>query len=198
MEAYRQETDHFDLPQWARSRFAISVKIPPNTSIGICQQMLRNLLTERFHMITAVETREVSRYFLKVAKSGLKLKPVDGPPADPNASATMSMEDDGRQRYTFSRAPASRVFTALSAAIGVDSRARRIEISDIINETGLTGYYDGRLLFTLPTPSKLEQFPLPQSLDDAMVEQLGLTLELRKSPGRVLVIRSSDRTPTEN
>lgn len=195
-DAYRNEVDGFDLPQWPGSlSFAVNVSIPPNTSIGTCQQMLRNLLSERFHMVTAMEARDVERYYLKLAKSGLKLEPVSGPPADPNASVK-SEAKDGLVRYTFRAAPASRVFSAVTAAAILDARRRSLRIAGIVDETGLTGYYDGELEFTLP--SQPAQSPLPESLEEAIARQLGLTLELRKVPGKILVLRSADRMPTEN
>ena len=79
----------------------------------------------------------------------------------------------------------------------LDARAHALKVS-LSDETGLTGYYDGDLEYTIPLTSQLEQFPPTESLPDAVVRQLGLTLELRRAPGKVLVIRSSDRTPTEN
>jgi len=208
-DAYADEVDDFDFPQWSRmGNFAINVKIPPNTSVGTCRKMLQNFLAERFHMVTAVEIRDVQRYHLKVAKSGLKLKPVDDPPTDPNANFSLSVKD-GLELVSFRGAPMSRVLTTISANAILDARARSLRIAGVVNdpsfhlagvnsvidETGLRGYYDGEFRFAV-TASLHDEFA--ESLPDALSRQLGLTLELRKAPGKVLVIRSSDRTPTEN
>lgn len=109
-DAYGNVVEDFDLPEWLRNNgtFAVSVKIPPNTSADTCREMLRNLLAERFHLVADVETRELPRYFVKVAKSGLKLKPVDGPPANLNAAIDRGLENDFT-RWTFHGAPASSI-----------------------------------------------------------------------------------------
>lgn len=205
--AYEDVVDDFDLPQWTvyTGTFATSVRIPPNTSIEICRQMFRNMLAERFHLVTAVETREVPRYYVKVAKSGLKLKPVDGPPDDPDAAFSLSVKDSVA-RYVFRGAPMSRIFIAVSAAAVMEARAQSlkiarvvndpsIRIAEVIDETGLTGYYDGEFQFS---PAAILHDELAESLDDALTRQLGLILERRSIPGKVLVLRSSDRMPTEN
>lgn len=202
--AYHDEVDDFDFPVWTRAyssgRVAVSVKIPPGTTFRMCRKMLQNLLAERYHMVTGIEIREVSRYYVKVAKSGLKLKTV-APAADPNTDFRISVED-GLQRFEFRGASASRVFRVVESAALMDARFRAVDplyadfqIAEVVDETGLTGNYDGGFQFTLPRPN---QSPEPESLKDALERQLGLTLELRKAPGRVLVIRSSDCTPTEN
>lgn len=56
------------------------------------------------------------------------------------------------------------------------------------------GYYYGE--FTFSVTASLQDFA--ESLDGALTRQLGLTLERRRAPGKVLVIRTSDRVPTEN
>jgi uncharacterized protein (TIGR03435 family) len=72
---------------------------------------------------------------------------------------------------------------------------RITEIDSVIDETGLTGYYDGTFAFD---PLLSLHNESAESLKDSVARQLGLTLELRRTPGKVLVVRSADRTPTEN
>lgn len=212
-DAFRDVVDDFELPQWARNAgsFAISVKIPADTNVEMCNQMLQNLLAERFHLVADVETRNVEYYYVKVAKSGLKLKPVSGPPTDPNAAVTITV-NNGLSRFIFRGAPADRVFNSVRGIALSNSRVlsfdangyssitngRSYPVAGVVDETGLTGYYDGEIQFTLLMPSQRNQSPLPESVEDALARQLGLTLELRKTPGKVLVVRSMDRMPTEN
>jgi uncharacterized protein (TIGR03435 family) len=205
-DAYKDEVDLIDFPQWSRTgNWAINVNIPPNTSVDTCRLMLQTFLAERFHMVTGVETREVARYYLKVAKSGLKLKSVDGPPTSPNADYNLDVKD-GNVRYIYRGAPMSRILISIRAHAELDARGRSLRdtgvvndpsfrIAAVVDETGLSGYYDGQFDFA-PTASLRNE--LAESLDDALSRQLGLTLELRRAPGKVLVIRSSVRTPTEN
>jgi len=201
-EAYHEDVDDFDYPQWTRNfpTFAVSVKVPADTTSGTCHKMLQNLLAERFHMVTGVEIREVPRYYLKVSKSGLKLKPA-GSPADPDGGYSSSVKD-GLFHLTFRSAPAFRVLTAIRALAELYARARNFapgssgfRIAGVVDETGLTGYYDGEFKFDVAAPLHSE---FAESVEDALARQLGLTLEFRTAPGRVLVIRSSDHTPTEN
>src|SRR5262249_12013532 len=59
IDAYELDADQFDLPDWGRNRLDVKVVMPPNTSTDTCRQMLRSLLGERFHLVTAVETRDL-------------------------------------------------------------------------------------------------------------------------------------------
>jgi uncharacterized protein (TIGR03435 family) len=190
--------DRFDLPEWGRNLFDVRAKMPPNSDVAGCREMLRNLLAERFHMVTALKTVDVPTYFLKVAKGGLKLKTVDGPPADLRASSSVKTEN-GRSHWTFRGAPMSRVMLPVRADIAIAARAGVFETDRVIDETGLTGYYDGELDFQGSSQSSTDgQLREAPALKDALIEQAGLTLELRKAPGKILVVVSSDRIPTEN
>jgi uncharacterized protein (TIGR03435 family) len=203
-DAYRGLTDGIDFPQWVKDvgRVAISVKVPPNTTAGTCREMLRNLLAERFNLVTVIATREVAHYSAKVAKSGFKLKPVEGPPADLRASVTPKAKD-GIIHYTYRAAPIARILDAISVQAILEAQvsglvndpAYRISTNSFVDETGLTGYYDGGLDLPEKRPQPGE---FTEALQDTLQSQLGLTLEFVRAPGKVLVIRSGDRVPTEN
>ncbi len=199
-EAYFDQVDDWDLPSWTRNggTFALSVKVPPNTSVAECRQMLRNFLAERFHMVLGVETRDVARYYLKVAKSGLKLKAVTGPPADLNASSKYEIRNSVVHR-TYRAAPMSKILNSLRSNTSVEAFAlsfRLTGVNGLVDETGLTGYYDGEFTLNTSIGSRRDEFA--ESLSDALTRQLGLTLELRRVPRKVLILESSDRMPTEN
>lgn len=192
-ESYYDEADDFDYSQWTRlDPFAVSVKIPPNTSVGACRKMLQTLLAERFHTVTGIETRDIVRYFLKVAKSGLKMKPVGNSPADASDRVKFEVKD-GVSHYAYRGAPMSEVVNSLVLPAAVSIKLA--VVNSIVDDTSLTGYYDGEFQFS---PLAYLRNELAESLNDALTRQLGLTLELRKAPGKVLVLRSSDRMPTEN
>jgi uncharacterized protein (TIGR03435 family) len=155
--------------------------------------MLRNLLAERFQMVTAVETRDVYRYFVKVAKSGVRLKSVDEPPTGHQTRNTAIT--DGQIHFTFDAAPMRSIIAAVGSYVILNARKQlRISIADIVDETGLAGYYSGEFRYWAAPVAD----PAAQTADDASEEQLGLTWQLRKASGRILVIRSSAQTPTEN
>lgn len=197
-EAYTSQVDRMELPPPARSpHYAVSVRIPANTSVETCRQMFRNLLAERIHLVTDIEPGEITTYVLKVAKSGLKLKPVQGPPPDLVASMK-SATVNGHVRITFQSAPAARVRLAVTTLVGALAIYRTLNRGEVIDETGLTGYYDGKLEYDLPSASANLEFSQESTLKEAIASQLGLTLEVRKTIGRVLTIRSADSIPTEN
>jgi uncharacterized protein (TIGR03435 family) len=59
--------------------------MPRDTTKAQFQEMLRNLLVERFHLVVHHETRTFPGYELVVDKGGLKLKEAPGQPVtDPN------------------------------------------------------------------------------------------------------------------
>ena len=112
--------------------------MPPQTSVETCRSMLRNLLAERFHMVTGVETRDVYRYFVKRAKSGVKLKSVDEPPAGHQARNSTIV--DGQIRFTFDAASMRTIVAFVGSYVLLNTVKRlRISIADIVDETGLAG-----------------------------------------------------------
>lgn len=192
-DAYQGSVDDFDLPQWTVAFYAISVKMPLNTPVDTCRAMLRNLLADRFRMVTGVENRDVYRYFVRVAKSGLKLKSVDEPPAGHQTHT--STVTDGRVRIEFDAAPMRSILLYVGNQVVLNAPKRSpISIADLVDETGLTGYYTG----VFRSSAMPGADPSVQTPEEASEEQLGLTWQLRKAPGKVLVIRSSAHTPTEN
>jgi uncharacterized protein (TIGR03435 family) len=77
----------------------------------------------------------------------------------------------------------------------------------VIDQTGLTGRYDVRLMFaqdqvaTATAPGEGSAPPAPDpapSLFGAIEKQLGLRLERKKLPVDFFVIEHCDRSPTEN
>jgi uncharacterized protein (TIGR03435 family) len=203
-DAYQNSMDGMDLPEWVKGgqRFAVSVKIPPNTRAGVCREMLRNLLADRFHLVTAFETRGLTHIYVKVAKSGLKLKPAE-PAVDQAKARTMSTPVPGEVRHTYRGASMSLIVGDISMSISMEARVngliddpgyRVVSGTGVVDETGLTGYYDGSFDFYASRPPDGTAEPLK----DILTRQLGLTLELRRAPGTVLTIRSGDRMPTEN
>lgn len=87
------------------------------------------------------------------------------------------------------------IIASVGSYIILNARKRlSISIADIVDETGLAGYYSGEFRYWAAPVTD----PLAQTAEDASEEQLGLTWQLRKAPGTILVIRSSARAPTEN
>jgi len=212
-------SEHFDIDAKAEDSAAAAIdKLPPEERKEKLQQMLQNLLAERFKLELGHDTKELPVYALVVAKNGPKLqvssfKPSDGPPPKDEpikggAPGPGSM---------FMNAPGRIVSTGAQIAMLADILSRfagRV----VVDKTGLAGCYDftlqwhdeghGPMSFGGPGgpggpvgpggpgggPPQEASGP---SLFTALQEQLGLKLEPQKAPMDVLVIKHVEK-PSEN
>jgi len=131
---------------------------------------MRVLLADRFQMVSHVETKELSGYTLLPAKSGFKLKPVE--PKDNTSNSTVN------GRATFDHA------TLAAFAEGMCDVVDR----PVVDETGIAGVYDIKLRWS--PDDREEKGP---SLFTAMQEQLGLRLEARKVPAKLVIIDKAEK-----
>jgi len=76
-------------PSWIDSdHFSLDATMPPRTTRDQRLQMLRNLLVERFHLITHSETRELPVYSLVVTRQGIKVQESSQPESTLRTVAT--------------------------------------------------------------------------------------------------------------
>jgi len=170
--------------------------------------MVRNLLSERFKLVTRQEMREIEAYALVVDRAdrrlGPQLRPANGdceavriarsatPPVDPPAIA---------RGYCGSKGNPGSVATSgvplTDFARNLASVAGRL----VIDRTGLTGPYDLDLQWTPDQQALAGGAPGAQadgtSLFAALREQLGLKLEPTRTTAEVLVIESG-QLPSED
>lgn len=139
------------------------------------QPRLRQLLEQRFHLITHRENEDLSGYGLVVAKGGPKLQ------ANKGAPQLSYIHPD--------RLLAQNVSVQTFAAMLARPTGR-----PVVNNTGIEGMYDFDLRFA---PMEANDSSLP-SLFTALEEQFGLRLQSQKVPVNMLVIDHVDKTPTEN
>ena len=203
-------------PDWlGMDRFDITAKIPAGATKEQVNQMMVNLLKERFHLAYHLDKKDFDAYDLVIAKGGPKLKdaqPADGlpPPAPtPGARAPAPVLDqdgfpvlssgrtnaqgstkDGVTRMTFRMSSPAQLIGMLGLSLG---GAR------ITDKTGLTGKYDFRLEFA---PRRLTvEAGAGDSAPDvfaALDKQLGLKLEKTTIQLDVLAIDHLDRKPSDN
>jgi uncharacterized protein (TIGR03435 family) len=202
-------------PAWIDTQeYDIAVKIPTGATKEQFQQMLRNMLAERFKLVVHHDTKVLPVYELTVAKNGPKLKesvlnPVsDLPPPQPQPfaedkngfpqlpagrAAMVMMNRAGRSRLAAQQQSMYRLITMLRApALG----------RPIIDKTGLTGLYD----FTLEFDPRAAtggttvdgQDPGAPDIFIAIQQQLGLKLVEAKAPFDVVVVDQAEKTPSEN
>ena len=206
-------------PDWVRTRrFEIDAKAARIVSADQMRLMVRRLLAERFDLKTHLETRDLPRYALVLARSDRRLGPrlkqsaVDCPaivaargpnykmpvgppqPGDPPSCGLRVRLGGGSQTMTAEGQPMSAIAKLLQPQAG------RV----VIDKTGLTGTWDLELETEpqIPVGSGIpaHAFGKPReglSLSTALPEQLGLKLESERGPVDVLVIDSVD-LPTPN
>lgn len=161
------ETERFDIDGQADQ--------PGVANLHQVQEMLQELLKDRFNLKLHREKRDLPIYAITLAKGGPKLAPSA---ANAYGLPTQSGHGHGGQQQ--------RKFTNNSMsdfALGMQAYMDR----PVINETGLSGRYDFTLRWT-PDNVPTNEPGAPPGIFTAIQEQLGLKLEATKGPANVLVI----------
>jgi uncharacterized protein (TIGR03435 family) len=169
IKAFDVSTDQIAGPAWLKDiqhySYTVDAVIPPNTTKDQFQQMLQNLLAERFHLIFHRQTRNFPGYDLVVDKGGPKFKEItptpdagarpldvrtapkgaDGFPAIPG-SQTFPGGDfrTGQSRTKYQERTMAQFVSNLGFAIG-SSQGKGVNDGflqpRVVDETGLTGKY---------------------------------------------------------
>ena len=175
-------------PDWlSNERFDVQVRADRPYSIDDLHIMFQNALADRFNLKLHIETKTGPVYVLTVAKSGLKMVPVD-PGKDRNIPIVTSPNHES----VGSRVPMNYLCFWLGQNLQSDQR-------QVVDRTGLTGTFDFKLSFRAQLPpdalsSELENLP---SIFAAVRDQLGLVLTPQRGPVETLVIDHVER-PSEN
>jgi len=208
-------------PGWLDTQIVqVDATMPPDTTKAQFQEMLRNLITDRFQLKHHTETKQITGYSLVVAKNGSKLKES----ADQNGGAQerppratqrgpdgflippstgpmlMSMTVQGNR---------SRVIFQQQTMQTLAHQLERMLSSTVADATGLTAKYDFTVTFAgatepggaLGSSSPATQPDAAEPLPDifsALQSQLGLKLEPKKVPVEVFVVDHMEKTPTGN
>jgi uncharacterized protein (TIGR03435 family) len=203
-------------PDWlGNEAVALDATMPASTTELQFQEMLRNLIAERFALKYHTETKEVPGYTLTVANGGLKMKEstvvagaTDVPPnsvrfkkGDNGFPAFADALPPGRYHAEFGSDNGTRIVCQWcdipSLAAGLRSRLN----APIKDATGLTAKYDYTLTFARdPEPGAVlaeGANPLP-NIFAALQSQLGLKLDRAKVSVEIMVIDHIERTPSGN
>jgi uncharacterized protein (TIGR03435 family) len=192
-------------------RYAISAKMPDGAPLAARQVAIRNLLKDRFKLVTHTETRELPIYNLVLARSDGRLGPLleessaecqvvakewlqaarGGAPAQapPPAVARCISSLPGIGTFSMKGAAMGSLVNLLPQMVG----------RQVIDRTGLTGLYDftltwlpepaiGTSLLGLPPVAQPPADPNAPNIFTALQEQLGLKLESGRGPVEVIVI----------
>ena len=178
--AYGVKSSDVQGPPWLERRaFDIAAKPPAGYTRTRLPVLLRNLLTERFKLMAHQETREGRGYALRVPLGGHRMRESAGPRTFLTGRPGLIA---GNGRSIADLPP------LLSQMIG----------APVLDETALTGVYDIRLEWTatLAAPASPTAGDSDVSLFTAVREQLGLRLEPITTTVTVVVVDSSEQTPT--
>ncbi|HTA42864.1 MAG TPA: TIGR03435 family protein [Bryobacteraceae bacterium] len=191
---------------------------PPQLDIDDVRSMLKTLIEDRFNLKWHVEDRPVTAYTLTAVKPKMK----KGDPAM-RASWKEGPGPDGKDpriaNPILSRLVSFQNISMAQFAEDLQRVANGYIHNAVIDETGLEGGYDFTLSFSAAgllqsggpgrggdqngAASGPGTSPAPDpngalSLFDAIKQQLGLKLDMKKRPLPVLVIDSVEEKPTEN
>jgi uncharacterized protein (TIGR03435 family) len=159
--------------------------MPTDERIAATRNMIRALLADRFGLRVHYESRKLSVLALTVTKGGSKLTPTNDKPASetPGADAWTGLHNPGAGQTEGRDVPVALLVNALSSKPEIDGRL-------VVDETGLTGKYSFKLIWTPEDPHAAtgEAGAGGPSLFTALQEQLGLKLEARKAPVDCVVI----------
>jgi len=159
--------------------------------------MFRGLLADRFQLKFHRETRERPGQALVVAKNGHKLQSAKGVETTnprtlnlPNGKfsiAVVGVRNTSVEDVKGAKPGTVMTITAQSASMDeLIGALRPFAGSQLVNETGIAGFYDFKLTFETGQP-----------LSGPLQEQLGLRLEPRKVPVDYFIVESAER-PTQN
>jgi bla regulator protein BlaR1 len=210
-------------PKWiASTRFDIEAKSEnPNPTKDQMRLMMQSLLAKRFKMVVHTETRELpvlAMVLVKPVKLGPQLRPHS---ADDGAcSNVVASADHPSEPESPSAVPA---VCGDLMSVGVPSAPSHVRIGGrkvpltvlaahlsemgqfdrpVLDRTGLSGTFDFVLEWG-PDPASVSATPEDHVdrqtyLEEALQDQLGLTLKRQKAPMDVLLIDHVDRQLTEN
>lgn len=190
-------------------RYTISAKMPDGAPQAAQLVAIRNLLKDRFKLVTHRETRELPIYNLVLARSDGRLGPAL---KESSAECQAVLRDyfEAFRRGAPQQAPPAAAARCTSSRPGIGmlsmngtSLGALVNLlpqfveRQVIDRTGLTGIYDLTLKWTpeaIPSLLALPQAPLPPADPDvpniftAVQEQLGLKLEAGRGPAEIIVI----------
>lgn len=170
-------------PEWTGTqKFDVRVKAGKAYSTDDLHVMFQHALEDRFGLKVHTETKDGPVFVLRVAKSGLKMAPVDA-----GTDRNIPISDGPNQTFIGRRVPMNYLCYWLGQRLQNDQRP-------VIDRTGLTGQYDFTLAFRPEFAPQAESSSsdLP-AIFDGVRDQLGLELIPQMGPVPTLVIDQVNR-----
>lgn len=180
-------------PAWLeRERFDIAAKAPQGTPPDTVKLMLQNLLADRFKLVLHKDTRPMAGMVLALGKDKHKLKEAQGPGAGCQGSPPPQPPPPVPITRGTCRGVSMDQFAQLLRQI-----ANGYVNGPILNQTGLTGYWDFDVAFT-PFQAMQRAGADGISIVAFVEKDLGLKLEQGRVPAPVFVVDSVEQRPTAN
>ncbi len=215
--AYQMKSQEVFGPKWMEeAHYNVLAKVPAGATKDQVALMFRNLLAERFHLVSHKEKRQLPVYALTVAKGGVKFQesaPQAANAEDPAPSGPPKRGEDGfpvLSPSVYRGGPIILFRNGKARLLAGDTTVARLAESFssqldrvVVDESGLTGRYDFRLDWTPdasePGGSRRSEATAPEpDVFVALEQQLGLKAVQKKVERDALVVDSADRTPTGN
>ncbi|HVW09390.1 MAG TPA: TIGR03435 family protein [Bryobacteraceae bacterium] len=204
MMAYEAPSYRVTGPAWLTSeRFNITANVPANVTRKQFLAMLQNLLAERFQLRLHEEERLSPAFGILVDRGGPKMKESSvAAEAEVNAPISPRLDKDGivilpagQKGYWVNFGGGRFVIQGRQETIADLAEGLGHQLDQpVTDETGLPARYDFRLEFA---PPDVQGDGSAASIFTA-VRQLGLRLEPRKIPVKMIIVDRAVKTPTEN
>ncbi len=182
--AYQVQESRVSGPDWlGAQRYDIQATYPAEGAKQV-PEMLRTLLADRFKVAVHRETKDVPAYVLARGKGEPTL--TNGQSGAP--AGGYQMKRNGAAIGITTKATLGQLAVFLSGMLGLP----------VIDQTGIDGAYDLTLDWTLDESTPDRQSQMSGPLRDAVAAQLGLKLDLKKTPLEIVVVDHAEKIPTEN
>ena len=207
--AYGIDFDQISGPAWLSKEFyTVVAKLPPGSSGEDLKLMWQDLLGERFHLMVHMERKEFPVYELSIAKGGPKLhgQEPDFPVLRSGEKWAATMVAPRNLRQSFRDSTMADLVQQLRWPLMTSPGSYGVALGRVVDKTALDGHYDFTLEFAggrgpggaFPPPLPDGQMDTAPYLFDALRQQLGLVLTLKKALLDVVVIDRVDRIPVDN
>ena len=182
-------------PAWLeRDRYDIRAKVPAKTTQDDVKQMLRVMLTQRFHLVVKMGTAPMPTYVLSAGAGKTKMTESEAGVEGSCMPAPPQNVPAGAPSY----------ITVVCKAMTMPALADTLRMfaggyldQPVVDQTNLAGTWDFTIKWT--SRNQLEKQGADGiSIFAAVEKELGLKLELKTTPRPVFQVASVDETPTPN
>jgi uncharacterized protein (TIGR03435 family) len=182
-------------PNWLDwDRFDVAAKVPQGTKQDELNQMLQNLLADRFKLVVHKDSKPMPAYALTVGKDNKpKMKQASGG-GQPDCHPVQNAALGGPLQQSIS---CHNMTMEIFAQVLFGYEGQTYLADPVVNKTGLTGEWDFDVHWTR-RQLLAQQGSNAITLFDALNKQLGLKLDAQTLPLPVLVVDSVNETPTPN